>query len=108
MPISIETVLKLAMSRTHPALTDKEKLNAIRRNVKSFDYISNPTEEMELAAVEQDGLMIRRIQWPRKSVQLAAIHQNPLCFVYIQNPCPDARELHKKYTMLDILSREYN
>ena len=51
-----------------------------------FKYIENPSIELQLAAVQQNGSAIQYIENPSEEVQLAAVQQNPHSIQYISNP----------------------
>jgi len=61
-----------------------------QKNKKTYaiHYIKNPSEEMQLAAVTQDGYAnaIHYIKNPSEAVQLAAVTQNGGVIQYIKNP----------------------
>lgn len=47
------------------------------------------TKEMQLAAVNEDGLSIKYIENPDKDIQLAAVQENGYAIEYIENPDKD-------------------
>lgn len=58
----------------------------ISRENHSILMIKNPTEQDKLAAVEQDGDVIRYINNPSEDIQLAAVNQWPAAIQHIDNP----------------------
>ena len=54
----------------------------------AIEYIKNPSEEVKLAAVKQNGCAIKYIENPSEKVQLAAVNQDRTAFHYIKNPTP--------------------
>ena len=57
---------------------------------------TNPSLQMQLAAVEQDGDAICHIKDPTLQVQLAAVGQNPGAIYYIKNPTPAVQALARQ------------
>ena len=57
--------------------------NIVENNL--LQYIENPSEEVQLAAVSQDGWAIQYIKNPSEEVQLAAVNQNGDAIQYIKN-----------------------
>jgi hypothetical protein len=51
-----------------------------------IQFIDNPSEEVQLAAVKENGYSIQFIQNPSERVQLAAVKQFVGSIQYIQNP----------------------
>jgi len=62
------------------------QLAAVKKNPFSIEYIQNPTEKVQLAAVNKWGNAIYYIQNPSETVQLAAVKDDPDSIKYIQNP----------------------
>jgi hypothetical protein len=52
----------------------------------SILFIKNPSEKIKLEAVNNNGFAIIYIKNPSKEVQQAAVKQNPLAIRYITNP----------------------
>jgi hypothetical protein len=46
----------------------------------------NPSETVQLAAVQQNGFAIRWIERPSEAVQLAAVQQDGFAIHHIENP----------------------
>jgi hypothetical protein len=61
---------------------DKQVYNA----GKLIQFINNPTEKVQLAAVRKNTYSIRHIKNPTEKVQLVAIKQYPYSIQYIKNP----------------------
>jgi len=69
---------------------NKNKLKyLLKRNVECIKYINNPSEDVQLAAVKQDGSVIAYILSkdiiPSEDVQLAAVQQNSKVIEWIFN-----------------------
>ena len=66
------------------------QLAAVQKQGHSIEYIINkgitPSETVQLAAVKQTGYAIEHIDNPSEAVQLAAIERNGLAIEYIDNP----------------------
>jgi len=56
---------------------------------KSVVLNQNPTPEVQMAAVQQDGLAIKYIKNPSHEVQMAAVQQNGRAIKWIKNPNPE-------------------
>jgi hypothetical protein len=62
------------------------QLAAVEQNGYAIYYIKNPSEAVQLAAVKQNGGAIYNIKNPSEAVQLAAVKQNGRAIEYIKNP----------------------
>ncbi|NBP57438.1 hypothetical protein EBU71_13060 [bacterium] len=51
-----------------------------------IQFIHNPSQEVQLAAVRRNSYSIRFIHNPSEKVQLAAVRKNPSSIKHIQNP----------------------
>ena len=56
-----------------------------------LQYIENPTKEMQLKAVKNNGATIRYIKNPTKEMQLEAVKSNGLAIGYIKNPTEEMK-----------------
>ena len=65
----------------------------VYNKVKLIQFIDNPSEEVQLAAVKKFGSSIKHIQNPSEKVQLAAVKQNPYSIEFIQNPTEKVKQL---------------
>jgi hypothetical protein len=89
---------------------DKEKLQNIFTKIEEINpqynlekwvynkaelirFIDNPSEKVQLLAVDQDGYLIRYIQNPTEDVQLMAVNENPYTIQLIQNPSQRVKQL---------------
>lgn len=61
----------------------------IRNNPYVIERLENPTEEMQLVAVETNGLALQYIKNPSAAVQKAALQNTPRAIQYIENPSED-------------------
>jgi len=59
---------------------------AVQEDGYAIQYITNPSEKVQMAAVKQNGLAIKHITNPSEEVQMAAVKQNGLVIEYITNP----------------------
>jgi len=62
------------------------QLAAVNQNGDAIQYIKNPSEDVQLAAVQQDARAIRYIKNPSEAMQLAAVQQDARAICYIKNP----------------------
>jgi len=62
------------------------QLAAVQNNENNFQYIKNPSEKVQLAAVKRHGLIIEFIKNPSERVQLAAVTKSGYAIGYINNP----------------------
>jgi hypothetical protein len=74
------------------AKTEKQQIAMVRRNGWDIERIINPSEAVQLAAVNQSGHSIRFIIKggiiPSEAVQLASVNQNVWAFLNINRPSP--------------------
>ena len=70
---------------------DKQVYN----NGELIQFIDNPSEEVQLAAVKMFGSSIKHIQNPSERVQLAAVKKFGNSIQYIQNPTEKEKQLAK-------------
>ena len=66
--------------------TEAEQLAAVKQDGYIIRYIKNPSEQVQLAAVKQDGRSIQYIKNPSEQMQLAAAIQNGEAIRYIKTP----------------------
>ena len=66
-----------------------------------IDQPSEPSEEVQLAAVSQCGLAINYIENPSEEVQLEAVRQNWSAIQNIKNPAEEVQ-------LIAALSMDYN
>jgi hypothetical protein len=62
------------------------QMAAVNQNGHTIQYIKNPTEAVQMAAVNKNGLTIKHIPNPGEAVQMAAVNKNGLAIGYISNP----------------------
>jgi len=63
---------------------------SIKYDVKNIQYYyAELPEEVQMAAVKQDGYAIEYINNPSPEVQMAAVNQNPNAIEHIDNPSPE-------------------
>jgi hypothetical protein len=66
--------------------TIKHQIAAMQEAPHRIRNIQNPSEEVQLAAVNKNGLTLNYIKNPTDAVRLAAIKQTASAIVYINNP----------------------
>jgi hypothetical protein len=80
--------------------SEKVQLAAVNQNGVSIHYIINkgivPSEKVQITAVNQNGGAIYYIENPSEKVQLAAVNQNYDYIFYIKTPYPSVIELYEK------------
>jgi hypothetical protein len=63
-----------------------DNIKAIRDARYSLQRMDNPSEDVHLHAVKQNGRFIRFIKNPSEAVQLAAINNTPWATAFIEQP----------------------
>ena len=76
--------------------SEQVQLAAVKQNGFAIEYIKNPSEQVQLAAVKRDGYAIDYIKNPSEKVQLEAVKQDGRSIQYIQNPTEKVKEYAKK------------
>ena len=66
--------------------TLSKQLSLVRGNATLIRQIKNPSEQVQLAAVQQDGWTIYYIPNPSEQVQIEAVKQSSDAILYIDNP----------------------
>jgi hypothetical protein len=66
--------------------SESVQLAAVQKDGYSIRFIKNPSEDIKLAAVHRYGYAINYIKNPSESVQLAAVQQNGYSIQHIENP----------------------
>lgn len=67
-------------------LTGEDQLVEVKRYKYAIEYLKDPSEEVKLAAVEQEGDLIVHIENPSEKVQLIAVKQRGYVIRHIKNP----------------------
>jgi len=67
-------------------LPEDVQLAAVTQNGNAISYIKNPSEAVQLAAVTQDGGAIAYIDNPSEQVKMEAVKQDGHAIYYIENP----------------------
>jgi hypothetical protein len=73
-------------------LSDEFKIKAVNLNPNSFWIFKHPSEDVELAAVQKDGRLIRNINFPSTKIQIAALNQNSHALSEIDHVSDEAYE----------------
>jgi hypothetical protein len=76
--------------------SEEVQLAAVQEIGSAIKYIKNPSEAVQLAAVQKDGFAIYHITNPSEAVQLAAVRQNGRVIDYIKNPSEAVQLAAKK------------
>jgi hypothetical protein len=71
--------------------SEEVKLAAVKQNGYAVQFIKNPSEEVQLAAVMEHGCAIEYINEPSEQVQLAAVKKFVVAIKYIKNPSEEAQ-----------------
>jgi hypothetical protein len=72
--------------------SEEVQLMAVNENPYSIKYIQNPSQEVQLAAVEKNPYSIREIKNPSERVQLVAVKKNPRSILFIENPTKGVKQ----------------
>ncbi|MCK9369644.1 hypothetical protein M0R04_07030 [Candidatus Dojkabacteria bacterium] len=66
---------------------DQDRLmwDSIIKDPNTIQYIKNPKETLQIAAVRGDGNAIRHIKNPTKSTQIEAVRNNPAAIIHIKH-----------------------
>jgi len=67
------------------------QLEAVNQDSNTIEHIEKPSEAVQLAAVNKDGHAINHIKNPSEKVQLAAVEQNGHAIKHIKNPSEAAQ-----------------
>jgi hypothetical protein len=65
------------------------QMAAVQQNGRAIRYIKNPSPKVQMAAVQQYGESIRHIKNPSPEVQMAAVQRDGEAIRYIKNPSPE-------------------
>jgi hypothetical protein len=76
--------------------SEKVQLAAVKKNPLSIQYIQNPSEKVQLAAVKRWSPSIQYIQNPSEKAQLASVEKDPHSIYYIQNPTKRVKDLYRE------------
>jgi hypothetical protein len=66
--------------------SEEVQLAAVKDDPWAIKHIQNPSERVGLVAVEKIPYSIKYIQNPSQEVQLAAVKKNPYTFYHIKHP----------------------
>ena len=66
--------------------SEEVQLAAVEHRGRAIRYIKNPSEQVQLAAVKQNGYAIKYINHPSEQVKLAAVEHRGSAISYIKNP----------------------
>ena len=71
--------------------SEEEQLAAVEQAGQAIQYIDNPSEQVQLAAVTQNGYAIQYIDNPSEEVQLAAVRQTGWAIEVIKTPSEEVQ-----------------
>ena len=71
--------------------TEEMKLAALKKNGLMLKYIKNPSEAVQLAAVKGNGFAIQYLKNPSEEMKLAAVKTNGWAIQYIENPSEEVQ-----------------
>ena len=87
--------LKIENSRDLNKCSEEVQVAAVRQNGRAIEHIDNPTEEVQLAAVTQNSYTIKYIIdkgiVPSEQVQIAAVSNNGYAIRHIDNPSEEVQ-----------------
>ena len=66
--------------------SEQVQLEAVKQNGWNIEFIKNPSEEMQLIAVRSNGMVIQYIKNPSEEMQLIAVRKTGHAIGYIKNP----------------------
>tara|TARA_Y100000389_G_scaffold177617_1_gene190038 strand:- start:1464 stop:1868 length:405 start_codon:yes stop_codon:yes gene_type:complete len=72
-------------------VTEMERIDFVINYPESIEKIINPSERVQLAAVETDGTAIQYIDDPTEAVKLAAINKDSYAIKYIDFPSDELK-----------------
>lgn len=70
-------------------LTEEDHIRYIKQNPSYFTSIKDPSERVKLAALKEDGDLIRHIKNPTKEMCLTAVETSPNALIYMNYPDED-------------------
>ena len=73
----------------YESLSEEDLIKELKNNIRLIHFIKNPSEQIQLTAVSQNGLSIVLFENPSEKVQIAAIENNPIAIRYIEKPNQD-------------------
>jgi hypothetical protein len=90
--------------------SEEEWLDLLKIQGSLIQYISNPTEKQQLAAVNQNPYSIVHILAPSEEAQIAAITKDIMSIKNIKNPTPLVVELfrHERFHAILLLNELKN
>ena len=66
--------------------SEQVQLAAVEQNGYAIQFIKNPSEQVQLAAIEQDGYTIQYIENPTEEMKLEAVKKSGFAIQFIKNP----------------------
>ena len=67
-------------------MSEQEQLEAVREDGLLIQYIDNPSEKVQIEAVSRNGLAIQYINNPSEEVQIEAVRMSGAAIEYIHKP----------------------
>ena len=71
--------------------TEEMKLLAVKQNGNTIQHIQNPTDEMKWLAIKSNGFAIQYIDNPTEEMKLLAVKNNGYAIKYIDNPTEEMK-----------------
>jgi hypothetical protein len=78
------------------AWPESEKMLDVKKNADLIKYIDNPSEAVQLEAIQNDAHSIQFIENPSEVVQLKSVQLDQSAIKYIKNPAKSVLEFIKK------------
>jgi hypothetical protein len=78
--------------------SEQVQLAAVNRDSDAIAYIKNPSEQVQIAAVNRDGYAIQYIKKPSEQVQIAAVKQTGFAIQFIDNTSQQVQIVAVKQT----------
>lgn len=87
---------------------EEEQIENIKKCPISIKYINNPSENIQLLAVKQDGYVIEHIDNPSEKIQLEAVKKNVYSIACIHNPTDKViQKAIKEFDIDDVCNLKY-
>ena len=86
-------------------MTEQEQIEWVKRFPLKLNRIENPSEAVQLAAVQSDGWAISYIENPSEASQLAAVQQDGTAIEWIKNPTDEVQlaAVQQEFSRLEVI-----
>ncbi len=88
MKITLEKIKKLGRGEII-SYTEKEALEAVRKDGLALQYVHNQTSEICLAAVKKDGYALKYVKDQTPEICLAAVKKDGYALQYVKDQTPE-------------------